>query len=429
MEIMDSNQTVNGVPRYCASAGCGPITALRALRHGKRGLPAWEHFVGRFVVPVHLGRVAIALLPQLLNLEPGDEVLAPAYNCGSELDPLVRAGLRLVFYRVDRNARIDIEDIQRRATDRTRVVYVTHYFGWAQDLSDLSSWCRQRRLYLVEDCALALFSSGPAGPLGRQGDAAIFSLRKSLPVPDGGVLMLRDSPPLGLVPDELPPWRTTARAFLPLFKSRFVRGIERAGLYPSLRRVLQRLRRPLPQRKEQNGATPDIPADYYFRDAIASLAMSNVTIGLVHGIDPQFLRARRRENYLHLRDELEGAPGLEFLHPDLADGVCPLFMPVLVNSRRSRLVAELNRRGIAAFPFWEGYHRRLSWDGFPEARYLKDHLLTLPVNQALGRQHTTFIAHTVRDLLYRLGADQAPPPPRESVSVQSALALHRNDRE
>lgn len=399
---------MNGIRRYCASAGCDPIDALLAWRRGTRDLPAWEQFAGRFVVPTHLGRVAIALLPRIWNLQPGDEVLAPSYNCGSEVDPLVHAGLQIVFYRVDRGARIDVEDIHRRVTDRTRMVYVTHYFGWGQDLRALSAWCRERGLFLVEDCALSLFSGGADGPLGLQGDAAIFSLRKGLPVPDGGVLTLRKAPSQESPRLHQPPWWTTGRALLPLFKRHLLRATESLGLYPWLRIGLERLRRPLPACQDQCGALPDIPASYYFRDSIACWGLSRVTAGLLHAIDPRIVRARRRENYLRLRDELAGTPDLAPLYPDLPEGVCPLCMPVLVVNGRSRIADALTHRGIIAFPFWEGYHKALHWDGFPEARFLKDRTLTLPVDQALDRRHMAYIARTVRELVREYGV-KAPP--------------------
>jgi hypothetical protein len=47
---------------------------------------------------------------------------------------------------------------------------------------------RNRNIKLREDCALSLFSGG----IGRAGDAAIFSLPKSLPACDGGALLLVD---------------------------------------------------------------------------------------------------------------------------------------------------------------------------------------------------------------------------------------------
>ena len=44
-------------------------------------------------------RTAIWRAVTMLGLTPGDEVLAPAWNCGSELDPLLRRGLQCGFIR------------------------------------------------------------------------------------------------------------------------------------------------------------------------------------------------------------------------------------------------------------------------------------------------------------------------------------------
>ena len=118
-------------------------------------------------------------------------MLVPAYNCGAEVDPFLWSGAQTILYRVDCNLKIDIEDIYRRVTDVTRLIYISHFFGWLQDISALVEWCKKRNIYVVEDYALSLFaedSSGSAGPIG---DAAIFSFVKSLPTPDGGALVVK----------------------------------------------------------------------------------------------------------------------------------------------------------------------------------------------------------------------------------------------
>jgi len=47
----------------------------------------------------------------------------------------------------------------------------------------------RKGLLLIEDCAQALLSKFGESPLGSFGDVAIFSIRKTLPVPDGGALV------------------------------------------------------------------------------------------------------------------------------------------------------------------------------------------------------------------------------------------------
>ena len=63
---------------------------------------------------------------------PGSVVLCPSYNCGHEIEPLLRLGLRPKWYRVGPDLETDLDDIRRRFTEEVRAVLVTHFFGFAQ---------------------------------------------------------------------------------------------------------------------------------------------------------------------------------------------------------------------------------------------------------------------------------------------------------
>jgi dTDP-4-amino-4,6-dideoxygalactose transaminase len=105
------------------------MTSLHAHhRHVPTG-GALALFSGRRVSYSFNTRVAIRKACDILGLRPGDEVLAPAFNCGSELDPLLDAGLAVRLYGVDRQAMVEPEAIARLIGPRTRAVYLTHYFG------------------------------------------------------------------------------------------------------------------------------------------------------------------------------------------------------------------------------------------------------------------------------------------------------------
>lgn len=384
---------MKGGHRYCASDGgrLGRVL-LSAVRRGPQ-LPRWEQFQGVGVSSAYLGRVAVRRACRELQIGVGDEILAPSYNCGSEIDPLLASGAAVVLYRVDRSGRIDVEDLMARATKRTRAVYVTHYFGWAQPLAELSAWCKSESVLLLEDCALALFSRDERGPLGTTGDAAIFSLRKFLPVPDGGILRLKYGDPVE--GRQVPPAGRTLRNMLPLLKNQAMRGLERIGLYSPLRTAMLRRHRVCGADSVSEGL-PDMPDDYYFDARMQDWAMSSLARGIAAGIDPDVVIDRRRVNYLALSKMVEGLPDVEPLFGELPEGVCPMSLPMLT-PRRDAVTAFLNAHGIAAFPFWKGYHRKLDWSDFPEARYLKDHLLTLPVHQALTNAHMVYIAQVLSE--------------------------------
>ena len=393
MEIMDTSAHLIDKPWYCAGDGGDLSWLLSGLFGNGRALPDWPQLRGKTVLPCYLGRTAVWQLCRAWNIGDEDEVLLPSYHCGTEIDPFVRSRANVIFYRVDERLRADLEDIRRRVTSRTRLVYVTHYFGWPQPVTELYRWCRERSIKLVEDCALSLFSTGYEGPLGTIGDAAIFSLRKSLPIPDGGLLTFKD-PPKNMPSLRSPGSSDVMRTLLSLMKIQTFRAAERMGIYPTLRRAMlrRRARHWGPPAGPQEH--PDLPPDYYLDPQVAERAMSRMATAMISRIDIDVCVRERRENYLTLCQLISGIPGVRPLNTDLPDGVCPLALPALV-PHRDQFVKRLNDHGIAAFPFWSGYHRDFNLADFPEATWLKDNVLTLPIHRQLGPRHLKFIAGVV----------------------------------
>ena len=87
------------------------------------------------------GRVAIWQGIQRLSLDPSEQILVPAYACGSEIDPLVQAGLKPLFYRIGPDLSPDMEDLERLCERPCRALWVTHYFGFAQPIRELLALC------------------------------------------------------------------------------------------------------------------------------------------------------------------------------------------------------------------------------------------------------------------------------------------------
>jgi perosamine synthetase len=385
---------------YCGSEGISMGKAMLAWIQARPELPGWDQLKGRKALPTLLGRVAIWQLCAIWQLKPEDEILMPAYNCGTEIDPFLLQGCKVVFYRIDRRAQIDVEDLKRRRTPRTKIVYVTHYFGWSQDLRELVGWCKKEGLRLVEDCALALFSSGPIGPLGSAGDASIFSLGKFISLPAAGMLTLRQDSgiPLPILVEH-----ATGEVLMRtrhLFRMDLLRWAERVGLYPLLRRMKTRYSSTIINEQDLS-QLPDMPAEYYFDQDFKNVGMPRISRGLIGAVDPRQVIEQRRKNYTQLEKILQGCRGFEPLFPELPEGVCPLMFPILVENRFAWM-EELLRLGIGAYAWWEGYHRGCSWGEFAEAHYLKDHLVCLPVNQGLGFRQMEFIGEAVAVLGSRI---------------------------
>ena len=388
---------------YSQGLDCGPLRMLGALCRGRSELEkgswrsgGWPQFRGCAVVATHQARTAIAVVLRDWGIGPGDEVLVPAYNCGTDIDPVIKSGASVRPYRIAADLQLDMADIRRLVTPRTRVIYVIHYFGWPQKLAELRRYCDGAGIKLLEDCALTLFSrGGGAGTwLGQQGDAAVFSLPKTLAVPDGGILLLGQPLESVSLPNRRPSLRKTIRKLLPLGKRFLLRRTAGMGLY----KVLDRRRSPAAQSSPDGGVQrPDIPASYYFNPATTNWNMSRVTQGLLRYVQPEEIVKRRRHNYLRLLDVIRGLPGIQPVFEDLPAGVCPLGLPVLVQRRRT-WVRQLSARHIDVYAWWSGYHTDIDWDAFPEACRLKDQVLLLPIHQQLDDRHVDYIGREVAAL-------------------------------
>jgi len=385
---------------------CGPPWAhLRQILGiaASQGVDSW--FPDARIYYVHLGRVAIRYACKLLGIDKGDEILAPAYNCGSEIDPLLSSGASLNLYRIDHTASIDLNDLEGRISKKTRVIYVTHYFGMPQSLVEIRALCRDRKIYLIEDCALSLFSFDGEVMLGSSGDISIFSFRKTLPVPDGGAVVI-NNPDLSAEGwrRRKPPILSLSRGMLSLAKRYVLHTSSQTGvLYSTLWSLLRRTQLGNDDEGEFDTFFPDMPPNVYYDMGLDNQDISGISRRMLRTFDGVEIRSRRRKNFLRYMDLLSSQEGVEPLYRELPAGACPLHFPIFVR-RREAVCRELNALSIDAIAWWSGYHRSLPWPEYPDACLLKDRLLVLPVHQGLSDGHIAFICEKLLHIVHKLPA-------------------------
>lgn len=72
---------------------------------------------------------ALELAYHLLNLQPGDEVIAPVFTCTATNLPLIRRGVKIIFADVKENMSPDWDDILKKITPKTKAIVNVHLFG------------------------------------------------------------------------------------------------------------------------------------------------------------------------------------------------------------------------------------------------------------------------------------------------------------
>jgi dTDP-4-amino-4,6-dideoxygalactose transaminase len=147
-------------------------------------------------VGVANGTDALVLALRALDLQPGDEVIVPAYSFFATVEAIFLAGGRPVFADIEPTTyNLDPKDAAARITPRTVGVIGVHLYGRPCDLDALSALCTQRGLWLLEDAAQAqgaLYRGRRVGGIGQLAAWSFYPTKNLGCYGDGGAVTGND---------------------------------------------------------------------------------------------------------------------------------------------------------------------------------------------------------------------------------------------
>jgi dTDP-4-amino-4,6-dideoxygalactose transaminase len=139
---------------------------------------------------------ALEMAALLLQIQPGDEIIVPAFTFVSTVNAFVLRGARPVFVDVRRDTlNLDETRMERFITPRTKVVVVVHYAGIACEMEKILEIAQRYGLAVVEDNAHGLFGSYQGRYLGTFGCFATQSFHetKNFTCGEGGALLINEA--------------------------------------------------------------------------------------------------------------------------------------------------------------------------------------------------------------------------------------------
>jgi len=133
------------------------------------------------------------------GIQEGDEVLTTSLTCTATNWPILANGMDIKWVDVDtKTLNMDLDDLERKITPKTKVIMAMHWGGYPLDLDKLKEI--QQRAYkkvgfkpaIIEDCAHAFGSTFNGKPIGSHGNICTFSFQaiKHLTSVDGGCLVV-----------------------------------------------------------------------------------------------------------------------------------------------------------------------------------------------------------------------------------------------
>ena len=142
------------------------------------------------------GEAALRVPLEALELEPGDEVIVPAYTFVASATAVLQAGLVPVFADVDGDGLgLDAASVRAAIGPRTRVIMPVHIGGVPAEMDALSAVAEEHGLVLLEDAAQAWGARWRERGVGAIGLAGGFSFHasKNLTSGEGGIVLTDDA--------------------------------------------------------------------------------------------------------------------------------------------------------------------------------------------------------------------------------------------
>lgn len=385
-----------------STAGSGPLFPITPfLQRGALALRDRTGIPTLLDAPALLlttsGRAAIALALRELKITTGDEVLIPAYHCVALSAPIEASDAVAVSYRVKPDLSVDIDDLKRRITRRTRCVVVVHFFGFPQAVETIREICDRGGLTLIEDCAHAFYSPRQSPPVGCYGDYSIGSLMKFFPVFDGGCLASYRRPPLDqrLLRANGALYQLRALFHILEHSARWSRSRTLRLLISNISRIGNLLKRARPKlaRDVANSSPAAVYGSVEFEEQWVYTQPAIVSRLIARHANHARSIQRRRACYQMLAAGLASVPGGTPFRTDLPDGVAPYVFPFLL-AEPDVMYPALRAAGVPMY----------RWDAANDTdctvtSSLKFRLVQFPCHQDLMEQDIQALIDIVRRVL------------------------------
>jgi dTDP-4-amino-4,6-dideoxygalactose transaminase len=158
---------------------------------------AFARYCGvRHCVGVNSGTSALHLALLACGVGPGDEVITVPMTFVATSWAISYVGARPVFVDIEPDTcTMDVRQVERAITSRTRAILPVHLYGQTADLDPLLQICKRHRLALIEDAAQAhgaIYHGQRAGSIGHVGCFSFYPGKNLGAYGEGGALTTND---------------------------------------------------------------------------------------------------------------------------------------------------------------------------------------------------------------------------------------------
>ncbi len=311
-----------------------------------------------------------------LGIKKSDEVLVPAQSHVATVHSVEYVGAKPVFVDCElETGNIDLNLLEQKITSRTRALSIVHYIGIPINLKKVVDFCKKKKIYLIEDCALALGSKFGKKHVGLHGDIGSFSFYpvKHITTAEGGMVISK--------------------------KKQIIDKIKKLKAFG--------YDRTLEQRK--------VPGQYNVNLLGYNFRMNELEAAI--GIEqlkklPKFIQLRRK-NMIYFKRKMGDTKFIRILDYQNKQAYNSYYCITLIlegklSKQRNKILLRLKDKGIGSSIYYPGpiplfnyYKRKFGFNKnqFPCSYIISNSSLSLPLGPHLQKKEIEYMASTLKNIL------------------------------
>ncbi len=323
----------------------------------------------RNVIAVSTGTTALHLALDSLGIGPDDEVIVPSMTFAASIQAIVQTGAAPVFCEVrEQDLNMDIVDVRRRVTSKTKALMPVHYCGKPCALDDIYSLARDKKIKVVEDAAHAFGSSYKGNMIGGSEGVACFSFDpiKNISCGEGGAIT------------------TAADELAEKMRRKRILGIDKDTWHR--------------YKNERTWSYEVVEQGYRYH-----MSNINAAIGLEQMKKLDLFITHKRTITMEYDKAFSNIKGLKILENNYKETAQFCYIVRVLGGRRDALMEFLKGKGISSGvhyipnhlqPFFKKYAAKL-----PVTEKLGEEILTLPLYYGLKDEELGLVINSVKEFI------------------------------
>ena len=338
------------------------------------------------------GRNALLSGLKLFEIPISSTIIVPSYMCNSFIQPVLDYGYKIIFQDINNELNFEIDELKKNILDSdAKAIIVVNFFGFKSNIDEIKNSLNLPSLIVIEDHSHSYLSNNAFSQPLLIPDMAIFSLRKNLPVINGGVLKINVNKNSSLIPKiDMLKKSTKLNTFTKIknFKDSIfyilIRIIEfivsSFGLFNIYSKKITNIK---------NSSTNH---EKIYKPIKPSFMINAYTNSKKYEgkISQKIL-----ENYNNINKKMESL-GFKPFFKDMSKNCVPQYAIFLDQSGELFDYLRENRIGVSRWPAHEIPKEVVnSKASFPNSNYFNNNLILLPIHQSIQNKHQKRILDTI----------------------------------